>query len=180
MHDQGRWGFAVARSGEADGHHRSIRQLFYGLSGSGTGGTRGGGAGGAADLRTGFGLRGFERSRGVAARSAVSGVGREGGSEGGRAAAGQRSGHRLGGQKHPQPYGTGGAAKLGEKERYKKIILDEAAVDRTLVDIFLQAHGEPRQEIVLDLDSTDIPLHGEQEERFFHGYYGHYCYLPLY
>ena len=73
-----------------------------------------------------------------------------------------------------------GAAKLGEKERYKKIILDEAAVDRTLVDIFLQAHGEARKEIVLDLDSTDIALHGEQEERFFHGYYGHYCYLPLY
>ncbi|HUD22826.1 MAG TPA: IS1380 family transposase [Acidobacteriaceae bacterium] len=73
-----------------------------------------------------------------------------------------------------------GAAKLGEKERYKKIILDEAAVDRTLVDIFLQAQGEARKEIVLDLDSTDIALQGEQEERFFHGYYGHYCYLPLY
>src|ERR1700681_369943 len=73
-----------------------------------------------------------------------------------------------------------GAAKLGEKERYKKIILDEAAVDRTLVDIFLQAHGEAPKEIVLDLDNTDIALHGEQEERFFHGYYGHYCYLPLY
>jgi DDE family transposase len=73
-----------------------------------------------------------------------------------------------------------GAAKLGNKERYKKIILDETAVDRMLVDIFLQAHGEPPPEIVLDLDSTDIPLHGEQEERFFHGYYGHYCYLPLY
>jgi len=41
-----------------------------------------------------------------------------------------------------------GAAKLGEKERYKKIILDEAAVDRTLVDIFLQAHGEAAKEIV--------------------------------
>jgi hypothetical protein len=53
-------------------------------------------------------------------------------------------------------------------------------VDRTLVDIFLQAHGGAEKEIVLDLDSTDIPLHGEQEERFFHGYYGHYCYLPLY
>jgi hypothetical protein len=49
-----------------------------------------------------------------------------------------------------------------------------------LVDIFLQAQGEAPQEIVLDLDSTDIALHGEQEERFFHGYYGHYCYLPLY
>src|SRR6202048_1740310 len=73
-----------------------------------------------------------------------------------------------------------GAAKLGEKERYKKIILDEAGVDRVLVDIFLQGQGEAPKEIVLDLDSTDIPLHGEQEERFFHGYYGHYCYLPLY
>jgi hypothetical protein len=73
-----------------------------------------------------------------------------------------------------------GAAEWGKKERYKKVILDEAAVDRTLVDIFLQAHGEPLKEMVLDLDSTDIPLHGEQEERFFHGYYGHYCYLPLY
>src|SRR5580658_50888 len=55
-----------------------------------------------------------------------------------------------------------GAAKLGEKERYKKIILDEAAVDRTLVDIFLQAHDEAPKEIVLDLDSTDIPLHGKR------------------
>jgi Transposase DDE domain group 1 len=45
---------------------------------------------------------------------------------------------------------------------------------------FLQAHDEAPKEIVLDLDSTDIPLHGQQEERFFHGYYGHYCYLPLY
>jgi Transposase DDE domain group 1 len=73
-----------------------------------------------------------------------------------------------------------GAVKLEVKERYKKIILDDAAVDRLLVDIFLQAHREPPQEIVLDVDSTDIPLHGEQEGRFFHGYYGHYCYLPLY
>jgi hypothetical protein len=73
-----------------------------------------------------------------------------------------------------------GAAKMREKERYKKIILDETAVDRMLVDIFLQAHSGAPKEIVLDLDSTDIPLHGEQEDRFFHGYYGHYCYLPLY
>ncbi len=73
-----------------------------------------------------------------------------------------------------------GGAKMREKERYKKIILDETAVDRMLVDIFLQAHSGAPKEIVLDLDSTDIPLHGEQEDRFFHGYYGHYCYLPLY
>src|SRR5260370_36843446 len=62
-----------------------------------------------------------------------------------------------------------GAGKLGEKERDKKIILDEAAVDRTLVDIFLQGQGEAPEEMVLDFDSTDNALDGEQEARFFHG-----------
>ena len=65
-------------------------------------------------------------------------------------------------------------------ERYKKIELDEGAVDQVLVDAFLQAHKKPPKEIILDLDATDDPLHGKQEKRFFHGYYGHYCYLPLY
>ena len=73
-----------------------------------------------------------------------------------------------------------GAEQKPEKERYKKIILQDAAVDQLLVHIFLQAHPQAPAEIVLDVDSTDIPLHGEQQERFFHGYYGHYCYLPLY
>jgi hypothetical protein len=72
------------------------------------------------------------------------------------------------------------AAKVREGERYKKIGLDFAAVDQLLGEIFTQAHGEPPKQIVLDLDSTDDPLHGNQEGRFFHGYYGHYCYLPLY
>jgi len=71
-------------------------------------------------------------------------------------------------------------AEVSEDERYKKIALDEAAVDRMLVEVFLQAHQEAPPEIILDLDCTDDPLHGEQEGRFFHGYYGHYCYLPLY
>jgi len=69
---------------------------------------------------------------------------------------------------------------VSEEERYKKIAMDQAAVDRLLVDVFLQAHREPPQEIVLDLDATDDPVHGNQEGRFFHGYYGRYCYLPLY
>jgi hypothetical protein len=72
------------------------------------------------------------------------------------------------------------AAEVKEGERYKKIGLDFAAVDQLLGKIFIQAHGEPPKQIVLDLDSTDDPLHGNQEGRFFHGYYGHYCYLPLY
>ena len=53
-------------------------------------------------------------------------------------------------------------------------------VDRFFVDVFLDAYKTPPEEIVLDLDATDDPLHGEQENRFFHGYYGCYCYLPLY
>jgi len=70
--------------------------------------------------------------------------------------------------------------KVGEKERYKKIALEEAAVDRLLVEVFLESQAEAPQEIVLDLDATDDPLYGRQEGRFFHGYYGEYCYLPLY
>jgi hypothetical protein len=66
------------------------------------------------------------------------------------------------------------------QERYKKIVLDHGAVDRLLVEVFLEAHREAPKEIILDLDATDDPLHGKQEGRFFHGYYGHYCYLPLY
>jgi len=71
-------------------------------------------------------------------------------------------------------------AEVGAKERYKKIVLDQGAVDRLLVEVFLEAHEEPPSEIILDLDATDDPVHGNQEGRFFHGYYGHYCYLPLY
>ena len=70
--------------------------------------------------------------------------------------------------------------EVKEGERYKKIELDFAAVDRLLGEIFIQAHEAPPKQIILDLDSTDDPLHGQQEGRFFHGYYGHYCYLPLY
>ena len=72
------------------------------------------------------------------------------------------------------------AAEVKEGERYKKIELDFAAVERLWGKLFLQAHGAPPKQIILDVDSTDDPLHGNQEGRFFHGYYGHYCYLPLY
>ena len=58
--------------------------------------------------------------------------------------------------------------------------MDPEAIDRLLVDVFVEAHAEPPASIVLDLDATDDPLHGHQEGRFFHGYYDSYCYLPLY
>ena len=64
--------------------------------------------------------------------------------------------------------------------RYKKIVAHQEAIEQLFVDAFLQSqHRAPRQ-IVLDLDATDDPVHGHQLGRFFHGYYGHYCYLPLY
>jgi len=65
-------------------------------------------------------------------------------------------------------------------ERYKRIALDCEKVDRLLVDVFLEAHAEAPDSITIDLDATDDPIHGGQEGRFFHGYYGNYCYLPLY
>ncbi len=65
-------------------------------------------------------------------------------------------------------------------DRYHKIGHDPQALERVFVDVFLDAYGPPPEQIVLDLDATDDPLHGHQEGRFFHGYYDCYCYLPLY
>jgi len=64
--------------------------------------------------------------------------------------------------------------------RYHKISHNPIAIKRLFVDLFLEAHDQPPSEIILDLDATDDPVHGEQEGRFFHGYYDCYCYLPLY
>ena len=65
-------------------------------------------------------------------------------------------------------------------DRYKKIHCDTEAVDGLLVDIFLESYRKAPKQIVLDLDATDFAIHGRQEGRFFHGFYDHYCYLPLY
>ena len=71
-------------------------------------------------------------------------------------------------------------AEAKPEARYKKIVMDEAAVDGLLVDLYIQAQTRQPKRIVVDLDATDDPVHGEQEGRFLHGYYGCYCYLPLY
>lgn len=68
----------------------------------------------------------------------------------------------------------------GRSGRYHKINYSAEAIDRLLVDLYIESHSAPPKEIVLDLDATDIPLYGHQPERFFHGYYDSYCYLPLY
>jgi hypothetical protein len=67
-----------------------------------------------------------------------------------------------------------------EPTRYHKISHNPVAIKKLLVDLFLEAHAQAPSEIILDLDATDDPVHGEQEGRFFHGYYDCYCYLPLY
>ena len=67
-----------------------------------------------------------------------------------------------------------------EPTRYHKISHNPMAIKRLLVDLLLEAHERAPNEIILDLDATDDPVHGEQEGRFFHGYYDCYCYLPLY
>jgi hypothetical protein len=68
----------------------------------------------------------------------------------------------------------------GRSLRYHKISYSPESMDRLLRDLFLESHAAPPEQIVLDLDATDIPLYGHQPERFFHGYYDSYCYLPLY
>ena len=67
-----------------------------------------------------------------------------------------------------------------EPTKYHKISHDGSAIETLLVDLFVEAHRRAPRQIVLDLDATDDPLHGQQEGRFFHGYYDGYCYLPLY
>jgi Transposase DDE domain group 1 len=72
------------------------------------------------------------------------------------------------------------SGEVGAEDRYKKVRYDSDAIDELLVKLFMEAHAEAPTEIVIDLDATDLPLHGHQEQRFFHGFYNHYCYLPLY
>ena len=88
----------------------------------------------------------------------------------GKAGAGKSTLNRL----------EGTPAKADASSRYKKIVLDTSAADRLLTALYIQSQPRQPERIVLDLDATDDPLHGHQEGRFFHGYYGHYCYLPLY
>jgi hypothetical protein len=68
----------------------------------------------------------------------------------------------------------------GINDRYKKITFWKEAIDELLVSVFIESYQQAPAEIVLDMDTTDLPLHGKQEGRFFHGYYDNYCYLPLY
>ena len=70
--------------------------------------------------------------------------------------------------------------KDSDKPETKKIGADLESIDALLLDFFLEPHPQAPDQITLDLDATDDILYGNQEGRFFHGYYGDYCHLPLY
>ena len=53
-------------------------------------------------------------------------------------------------------------------------------IAKVFVEVFIASHRTPPKELVLDFDATDDPVHGNQINRFFHGYYDRYCFLPLY
>lgn len=65
-------------------------------------------------------------------------------------------------------------------DKTKKIVYQGGLIERLFVDAYIKLEGKEPEEIVLDLDATDDLIYGQQEGRFFHGYYGDYCYLPLY
>ena len=71
-------------------------------------------------------------------------------------------------------------APKADGDRYHKISVDEEAMKGLFVTLFVQSMKTGPRQLILDLDATDDPVHGNQEDRFFHGYYKCYCYLPLY
>ncbi len=74
-----------------------------------------------------------------------------------------------------------GKEAIEDNERYKKITYDDSSLETFFIQEFVRyAKRKKLKQLILDADATDIPLHGKQEGRFYHGYYGHYCYLPLY
>ena len=54
------------------------------------------------------------------------------------------------------------------------------AAHEAMVETFIASFDAPPEELILDFDATDDAVHGRQEGRFFHGYYDHHCFLPLY
>jgi len=73
-------------------------------------------------------------------------------------------------------------AGASEKSRYKKIVASISQLQQTLIDVFIRMKAKQcvPEELILDFDATDDPIHGDQPGKFFHGYYKNYCYLPLY
>src|SRR6266487_546359 len=95
----------------------------------------------------------------------------------GKALAGKSTLNRL---ELTAPDYNGSQKDSNNKPETRKITVDPESIDALLVDLFLEAHPQAPDRIILDLDATDIILYGHQEGRFYHGYYRDHCYLPLY
>ena len=72
------------------------------------------------------------------------------------------------------------AADANSKNRYEKVVCDFDKLRICFVQTFIRSFHKAPERLILDVDPTDIQLHGNQEQKFYHGYYGHYCYLPMY
>ena len=91
------------------------------------------------------------------------------------------TGQALAGKSTLQRLETAGTEGQADS-RYHKIFYDAAKIEHFFVEHFLMQYndGKPPQQIIIDVDATDDAVHGNQEGRFFHGFYNSYCYLPLY
>ncbi len=70
--------------------------------------------------------------------------------------------------------------ETADEDRYKRMAPNMKKLHKEVTEFFLESYEEPPERIILDLDATDYELHGNQEGKFYHGYYRKYCYLPLY
>jgi hypothetical protein len=96
----------------------------------------------------------------------------------GKALAGKSTLNRL---ELTAPDYDGNPRQIGsDKPETRKITVDPESIDALFVDLFLEAYEQAPEQIIVDLDATDDKLYGQQEGRFYHGYYHDYCYLPLY
>ena len=88
--------------------------------------------------------------------------------------------HQIAGKSTLNRLELGKQDDLENRKRYTKISWDNGQIEDLFCQIFLESFEKTPESIILDFDATDVPLHGEQEMKFFHGYYDHYCYMPLY
>jgi hypothetical protein len=93
---------------------------------------------------------------------------------------GKNPGHRMAGKSTLNRMELGLEQDAEYGDRYNKISWDPEKIEDLLIDLFVDHFKKDPGQIILDFDATDIPIHGEQEQRFFNGYYDNYCYLPLY
>ena len=133
---------------------------------------------GYEDLNDHDELRGDPMLAVALAKDDVKGQQRRRAQDRGKALAGKSTLNRL--ELTAPDYDGNPHQKESGKPEPKKIAVDPWSIDALLVDLFLEAHEQAPEQIVLDMDATDDVVYGGQEGRFYHGYYHDYCYLPLY